>query len=171
MAFGRVKVLNAVQQLGVAARTHFGVAKFALVAALHLAAQLLGHGLHAVANAQHGQAQLEHGIGRAVVHLVHAGVAAREDDALELAVPGPVAHPVAAHVAGVDFAVHMRFADAAGDELRDLRAEVEDEDFLVLHGDGPPQKVKMPTFQPCPRAQKETYAITNKAMLGAMAQF
>ncbi len=28
----------------------------------------------------------------------------------------------------------MGFAHAAGDELGDLRAEVEDEDFLVLHG-------------------------------------
>ena len=27
----------------------------------------------------------------------------------------------------------MRLAHAAGDELRDLGAEVEDEDFLVLH--------------------------------------
>jgi hypothetical protein len=28
----------------------------------------------------------------------------------------------------------MRLANAAGDELGDLRAEVEDQDFLVLHG-------------------------------------
>jgi hypothetical protein len=32
------------------------------------------------------------------------------------------------------FAKHMRFAHAAGDELGDLRAEVEDQDFGVLHG-------------------------------------
>ena len=34
----------------------------------------------------------------------------------------------------MNFALQMRFADAAGDELRDLGAEVEDEDFLVSHG-------------------------------------
>jgi hypothetical protein len=28
----------------------------------------------------------------------------------------------------------MGLAHAAGDELRDLRAEIKDEDFLVLHG-------------------------------------
>jgi hypothetical protein len=30
-------------------------------------------------------------------------------------------------------AKHMRFAHAAGNQLGDLRAEVEDEDFLVGH--------------------------------------
>jgi hypothetical protein len=30
----------------------------------------------------------------------------------------------------------MRFAHAAGDQLRDLGAEIEDEDFVVLHGGG-----------------------------------
>jgi hypothetical protein len=45
-----------------------------------------------------------------------------------------VAHEGVGHVAGVDLAVHMRLAHAAGDELGDLGAEVEDEDFLVLHG-------------------------------------
>ena len=36
-------------------------------------------------------------------------------------------------VVGVDLAVHMRLAHAARDQLRDLRAEVEDQD-LVVHG-------------------------------------
>ena len=111
----------------------FRVAKFARVARLDLAAQLCGHGLHAIANAQHGQAQFKHSIGRAVVHFVHAGVAAREDDAFEVAVFGVLAHPVAGHIAGMNFTEHMGLAHAAGDELGDLRAEIEDEDFLVRH--------------------------------------
>jgi hypothetical protein len=32
------------------------------------------------------------------------------------------------------FAKNMRFAHAAGNQLGDLRAEVKDEDFGVLHG-------------------------------------
>jgi hypothetical protein len=32
------------------------------------------------------------------------------------------------------FAKNMRFAHTAGDELGDLRAEVEDQDLGVLHG-------------------------------------
>ncbi|MNW09567.1 hypothetical protein D3C71_2065940 [compost metagenome] len=55
---------------------HFCVAEFAAVGAFDLAAQLGRHGLHAVADAQHRQAQLEHSVRGAVVHFVDAGVAA-----------------------------------------------------------------------------------------------
>jgi hypothetical protein len=34
----------------------------------------------------------------------------------------------------MQFAVHLLLAHAAGDELGDLGAEIEDEDFLVSHG-------------------------------------
>ena len=134
VAFGRGKVFNALEQFGVAMRTHFGVAEFAGVGAFDLAAQLIGHGLHAVANAQHRDTQLKHGGRRLVVHFIHAGVAAREDHALELTVLGIFADPLVGHIARVHFAVDMGLAHTAGDELGDLRAEIKDEDFLVLHG-------------------------------------
>ena len=134
VAFGRDEVFDALEQFGVTMGTHFGVAEFAGVRAFDFAAQLGGHGLHAVADAQHRDIQLEHGVGRTVVHFIHAGVAARQDHALELAVGGEFAHPVAAHIAGVDFAVNMGFAHAAGDQLRDLGAKVQNEDLVVLHG-------------------------------------
>ena len=44
-----------------------------------------------------------------------------------------LAHPIVGHVAGVDFGEHIRLAHAARDQLGDLRAEVEDEDLVVLH--------------------------------------
>ena len=54
-----------------------GVAKLARMATLHFAAQLLRHGLHAVADAEHWNAELKDGIGRTVRRLlVGAGVAA-----------------------------------------------------------------------------------------------
>ena len=135
VAFGCVEILDVLEQIRVAARAYLGVAELALVAALHLAAQLLCHGLHAVADAQHRHAQLEHRLWRAVGgFFVGAGVAAGQDHAFQLAIGGKLAHPVAADVAGVHFAVDVRLADAAGDELGDLGAEVEDEDLLVLHG-------------------------------------
>ena len=134
MAFGAGEVLQALQKRGVAVGAHFGVAEFALVPAFHLAAQLLGHGLHAVANAQHGHAQREHRLRRAVgAVFIGAGVAAGEDDALELPVSRVLAHPFVADVAGVDFAIHVRLAHAAGNELGDLGAEIEDEDFVMGH--------------------------------------
>jgi hypothetical protein len=80
-----VKSAMSSQQLGVAARAHRGKAEFALVAAFDLAAQLVRHGLHAVADAQHRHAELEHRLRRLVGRvLVDAGVAAGEDHALEL---------------------------------------------------------------------------------------
>ncbi len=133
VAFGGDEVLDALEQFGVAMGAHFGVAKLAAVGAFDLAAQLGGHGLHAVADAQHGNAQLEHGVRRAVVHFVDAGMAAGQDHALELAVSGKLAHPFAAHIAGMHFAVDMGFAHAAGDQLGDLGAKVKDEDLVVLH--------------------------------------
>jgi hypothetical protein len=43
----------------------------------------------------------------------------------------------------------MRFAHAAGDELGDLGTEIEDEDFLVLHGVSgwAVQKAKRPSIR------------------------
>ena len=122
------------QERRVAARPHVGMAKLALVATLHLAAQLPCHRLHAVANAQHRNAQLKHGLRRFVGRVfIDAGVAARQDDAFEAAVFGVVFDPLVGHVARMHFAKHMRLAHAPGNELGDLRTEVEDEDFLVLH--------------------------------------
>ena len=45
-----------------------------------------------------------------------------------------VAHEGVVDVAGVDFGVDAGFADAAGDQLGDLRTVVKNEDALV-HGD------------------------------------
>jgi hypothetical protein len=56
-------------------------------------------------------------------------VAARQDDALG----AKLAHEGVADVVRVDLAVDMRLAHAARDQLRDLGAEVEDQD-LVVHG-------------------------------------
>ena len=59
------EVLDAVEQPRVAARAHLGVAELALRARLDLAAQLLRHRLHAVADAEHRHAELEHRLRRA----------------------------------------------------------------------------------------------------------
>ena len=140
MAFRRGEVLDALQQCGVAMGAHLSIAKFAAVGALDLATELRGHGLHAVANAQHWNAKFKHRIGRTVIHLVHTGVAARQDHALELAVGGESTHPLAAHVARMNLAIHMGLTHAPCDELGNLGAKVEDEDLVVLHGSGDRKK-------------------------------
>ena len=60
-------------------------------------------------------------------------MAAGQDHSHEQAVRGVISNPLVTHVAGMDFAKDMGFAHPARDQLRDLRAEVEDENFL-MHG-------------------------------------
>src|SRR5690554_5470856 len=55
-------VLDVAEQLIVAINLDLGVAKLLLVGALYRTTQLHGHGLHAVANTQHRQSQLEHAL-------------------------------------------------------------------------------------------------------------
>ena len=63
MAFGGHEVLDIFQKTGVATGTDLGIAKFTVVAIADLAAKLLGHGLHAVANTQHRHTQFKHQAG------------------------------------------------------------------------------------------------------------
>ena len=98
-----------------------------------LAAELVREELHAVADAEHGQAASRRprsGVVRRVV-LVDAGGAAGEDEAARLQLldllPGRVVRD--------ELAVDAALAHAAGDEHRELRAEVDDDDRLGLDGD------------------------------------
>src|SRR5262249_32814552 len=109
-----------------------GTAEFAVMAALDLAAQLVRHRLLAVADAEHRNAGLVDFLGRERRVLVeHGGGAARENDAL-----GPHRE---ARLLGLlerhDLRIDALLAHAPRDELRHLRAEIDDEN-LVVHGCG-----------------------------------
>ena len=134
-----LEVFDAFKKTGVVVGAHFGVAEFALGARLDLAAELLGHRLHAVADAEDGNARGEDGFARLVVRFfIGAHVRAREDDALRV----ERADEVGGDVVGMNFAVDVGFAHAAGDELRHLAAEVENENAVVRHGCVGPKKGK-----------------------------
>ena len=111
-----------------AVRSNFCIAEFAHAPGFDPPAELLRHGLHAVADAQNGNALLEHRLWRlAGLLVIGRQVAARKDDALG----AEIAHEGVGYVVGVDLAVDLGFPDPPGDQLRVLRAEVEDQDFLV----------------------------------------
>src|SRR5579859_1722748 len=128
VALGRAEVLDAVQELRVPACPDLGIAELAHFARLDAAAELLRHGLHAVADAEHRDAELEYSLrGAPGGLLVRRHVAAGQDDAGR----AELAHERVACIAGVNLAVDLGFADAARDQLRVLGAEIEDEYFLV----------------------------------------
>src|ERR1051325_4588477 len=92
------------------------------------AAELLRHGLHAVADAEHRHTRFESGArgfpGRL---LVRRHVAAGEDDAAG----AEAAHEIIGDVVGMDLAVDLGFPDAPRDQLRVLRSEIQDKNLLV----------------------------------------
>ncbi|OPF33664.1 cytosine deaminase [Pseudomonas aeruginosa P47] len=123
-------VLDAVQQARLADHVDTGVAELAQVGALHLAAHLLGHGLHAVADAEQRHLQVEHRLRRArAVGFVHRLGTAGEDDAARREGDDRLV----AHVEGMDFAIHADLAHAAGDQLGVLGAEIEDQDTVGVN--------------------------------------
>ena len=137
VALDGAEVLDAFEQLRVAMRAHLGVAELAVVGGLDPAALLHRHREHAVADAQNRHPQVPHRLRRAqLVLLVGRGVAARQDDAFRR----ERADERVAHIVRVDLAEHVRLAHATRDQLRDLGAEVEDQD-LVVHGGGQAQVV------------------------------
>ncbi len=123
-ATGVRAVLDALEQARVAAHAHFRIAELAHLAGFHLPAQLRGHGLHAVADAEHGNTQLEHRLRRARRLLLRdRGVAAGKDDSPRI----ERAHEIRVNVMRMELAVHARFPHPPRDQLSDLGAEIEDE--------------------------------------------
>jgi hypothetical protein len=142
VTFGRLEILDAFKEARVVMRADFRIAKLADMADFHLAAELLRHQLHAIADAKHRHTQVEHDLRRARRASIGDGVrATRQDDAFrrELTDEGFV------DVVRMDLRINVRFANAARDQLGDLRTEIEDQDLVVrggvlrgfvLHGSG-----------------------------------
>ena len=98
-------------------------------AAIDGSAHQLGHELQPVADAEDRHAQLEDlRIDHRRAGLLDAVGAAGEDDAL-----GPEgADLLERHRAGMELAIDVQLADPAGDQLRVLRPEVEDQDLFCM---------------------------------------
>ncbi len=128
---------------GVLGHVHHGLAILAFEAGLHRAAQRVGGELHAVADAEDRDAQLEKGgIALGGVGIRHAAGAAGENDAPRVALLEFVGRGVEAD----DLAVDLLLAQAAGDQLGDLGTVVEDGDpFGMMHSMGLFNKVMTAT--------------------------
>src|SRR5258708_35879352 len=122
-------VLDAVEELRMAAGADLGIAEFAHPGILDLAAELSRHGLHAVTDPEHRDSELEDRVGSLGSGVfVHGGGPPGEDDAARREAAGDFL----VDIEGMQLAVDLRLPDAARDQLRGLRAEGEDE-ALVVH--------------------------------------
>ena len=106
-----------------------GAAEFAMVSAGDFAAQQVRGELHAVADSQDGDAQVEDAfVAGGGGFVVDAGGAAREDDAARL----HGEQLLGGDAGGDEPTEDTQFAQAAGDELGGLAAEVENGDDFVV---------------------------------------
>ena len=114
----------------VARYAHERVTELTLPRAPHFPAEHVGHQLHAVADAEHGRAEVEQrrvALRRALVR--DALRPAGEDDPHRISGAQRLERRVERHDLGVD----RQLAQPARDELRVLRAEVQDENGLMRH--------------------------------------
>ena len=111
------------------------VAELALARGRDRPAERVRHQLHAVADPEHGDADVENGgIALRRAGVGHALGPAGQDD------PGrtPRANLLGRGVRRPDLRVHRELAKPPGDELCVLRPEVENDDCLVAHRNDPP---------------------------------
>ena len=127
----RQRTLQAFEQRRVVAQQlNLRVAVLALVGGADFAAQLVHHELQAVADAQHRQSKMQDAlVGRRRVGVIDGRRPARQHDARRRIALDLVERCGAGQHDGED----VLFADAARDELRILRAKVEDDDRLRFH--------------------------------------
>jgi hypothetical protein len=126
---GIAAVLELIEQARGAGDRDLGVAELPLAGGGDATAELLCHGLHAVADTEHRHAELEHrGRGARRVGRRDRLGSAGEDHAAR----PERTHLRITHVPRVDLAVDAELADAPGDQLRVLRPEIEDQDALCM---------------------------------------
>ena len=109
----------------------FGATKFAACSGLYPASKLLAHRLLPVTDAKHRHAHLEHRLrGAGGICHRHRIRASRQNDAARCR------RRYAFRIAGTghDLGIDAGFAKAAGNQLRDLRAKIDDQDrILAVH--------------------------------------
>ena len=127
----RLLALDAGEQAVVRGDADVGRAVLAVVGREDVAAELVGHQLRAVADAEDGDAAGPDGrVGPRRVRVVDRVRAARQDDRARAAPLELVVRRVVRQQLRVD----VELADAPRDELRELAAEVEDDDGLAVDG-------------------------------------
>ena len=133
MTFGAPVVLDVAQQGRMPMGPHLCIAELARPRCLDPTAELLGHGLHPIADPEHRDAQLEHPCGRRDLWGEGDRLGPTRD---HYATRGEGLEDLVRAIVRMDLAIDTRLADAAGDELGVLGAEVEDQDPVAVGPSG-----------------------------------
>src|SRR4051794_20616314 len=111
-------------------RPDLGITEFSHLAAFDFSAELVRHRLHAVADPKHRDAELEYRLGSARrPAFPHGRGTAGKDHARRRELP----HETVADIMRMKLAINARLAHAPCNQLRVLRAEIENQYFLVRH--------------------------------------
>ena len=125
---------HAIEQRRLVDHLQLGAAELAGMSALDRPAESGNHGLLAIADAEHGNARVEHGLGRLRrAGLMHGCGAAREDDRARPLLGERGFRLVVRHDLGIDAGL----AHAPRNQLRHLAAEIDDQHAIlgfVRHG-------------------------------------
>src|SRR5690606_28235999 len=123
-------VSDIVQQAAWCLQLNLGITELTHIRTGHLAAQLLGHGLHTVANTEHRHSQLEDALrSPRGVQLDHGLGATGQDDALWIEVPDFLF----GHIKCTDFAIHSDFPNPTGNQLSVLGAEIQNKNSMSVN--------------------------------------
>src|SRR5262245_574831 len=128
---------DSLEQRRILGNRHFGASKFAVMATLDLAAELLCHRLLAVTDAKQWHASVVHHLRRERRVLVeNGGWATGKDHRLRLHLAEGLFGLLERH----DLAIDLLLPDPARDELGNLGAEIDDQN-LVAHGRRLPEHI------------------------------
>ena len=120
---------QAVEQCSRMLDAHLRITELVLVRREDTAAQLLGHALHAVTDTEHRLVELEERVGYARCPSGgHRLGTPRENHASHLG----CSEQLGVEVMGFNLAIDASLAHAARNQLRILRAEIENEDLLAM---------------------------------------
>ncbi|MNC21047.1 hypothetical protein D3C75_690160 [compost metagenome] len=127
----RLLLLQPLSQLVACGELHVSLAVFPLRGPFHLAVQLECHQLHAVADAQHRNAQIvDSRVNMRRPLRIHTGRPSGEYNALRR----KRLEPVQRNIVRQQFAVHSQIPDTSCNQLVVLAAKVQhDNDFIRLH--------------------------------------
>src|SRR5690554_864934 len=121
---------NVGQQRALGTNLHLGITKLALLGAGHSAAELLGHGLHAVANTQNRNTLIEQAFrSTGTTQLGYRFRTTGQNDAFGI----ELVEFFVGNIKGPDLAVHADFPNATGDQLNVLGTEIKNQDTVIVN--------------------------------------